>query len=94
MSSGKIVNNFQFGASNEFNLNVDFSYTEEDFVKFPFFLSIKLNQNDLEDILYRILRIHSFLKKNSSLSNHQRLDYCRIERGLMIQYLKEIVKKF
>ena len=93
MSSGKIINNFQFEKSNEFNLNVDFSYSQKNNLKIPFNFSIQLNRNDLEDILYRILMIHSFLKNNSRLSNDQRFDYCRIERELMIQYLKEIVKK-
>ena len=93
MSSGKIINNFQLEPSDRFNLNVDFSYKVESGIAFPFFFSRQLNKNNLEVVLNRIFKIHSFLKTNINLSNSQRLDYCKIERVLMIQYLKEIVKK-
>ncbi|MHA2431001.1 MAG: hypothetical protein ACXACC_08210 [Promethearchaeota archaeon] len=91
MSSGKILNNYQFKMSNEFDLSSDFIYKEENLISNP--LVLDPNINCLENILYRIIEIHFLLKNNSKLSNNQRLDYCKVERNLMIQYLKQVVRK-
>jgi len=77
--------------SNEFDLSSDFIYKEENLISNSLFLDP--NINSLENILYRIIEIHFLLKTNPKLSNNQRLDYCKAERNLMIQYLKEVVKK-
>jgi len=91
MSSGKILNNYQFKMSNEFDLSSDFIYKEENLISNP--LVLDPNINCLENILYRIIKIHFLLKNNPKLSNNQRLDYCKVERNLMIQYLKQVVRK-
>ncbi|MFW9947899.1 MAG: hypothetical protein ACFFBZ_14730 [Promethearchaeota archaeon] len=93
MSSGKILNTYQFNLSNEFGLKQDFIYKEENLISNPLVLDPKDNVNSLENLLYRIIEIHFLLKTNPKLSNNQRLDYCKIERNLMIQYLKQVVKK-
>ncbi|MFX0020508.1 MAG: hypothetical protein ACFFAK_02355 [Promethearchaeota archaeon] len=93
MSSGKILNTYQFKVSNEFDLSLDFIYKEENPISNPLVLDTKGNINSLENILYRIIEIHFLLKTNPKLSNNQRLDYCKAERNLMIQYLKKVVKK-
>ncbi|MFX1587849.1 MAG: hypothetical protein ACFFC1_06825 [Promethearchaeota archaeon] len=93
MSSGKILNTYQFKVSNEFDLNLDFIYKEENPISNPLVLDTKGNINSLENLLYRIFEIHFLLKTNLKLSNNQRLDYCKVERSLMIQYLKQVVKK-
>ncbi len=91
MSSGKILNTYQFKVSNKFDLSSDFIYKEENLISNPLVLEPYINS--LENILYRIIEIHFLLKTNPNLSNNQRLDYCKAERNLMIQYLKEVVKK-
>jgi hypothetical protein len=93
MSSGKILNAYQYKVNNEFNLNLDFIY-KEDYPINQLALDSKVNINSLNSLLYRIIEIHFLLKTNPKLSNNQRLDYCKVERDLMIQYLKQIVKKF
>ena len=94
MSSGKILNAYQYKVSNEFDLSLDFIYKEENPINNPLALDPKVNAHSLENLLYRIIEIHFLLKTNPKLSNNQRLDYCKVERDLMIQYLKQIVKKF
>ena len=91
MSSGKILNTYQYKMSNEFDLSSNFIYKEENLISSP--LVVDPNINSLENILYRIIEIHFLLKANPKLSNNQRLDYCKVERNLMIQYLKQVVKK-
>jgi len=91
MSSGKILNNYQFKMRNEFDLSSDFIYKEENLISNH--LILDPNINCLENILYRIIEIHFLLKNNPKLSNNQRLDYCKVERNLMIQYLKQVVRK-
>ena len=93
MSSGKILNTYQFKVSNEFDLSLDFIYKEENPISSLLVLDSKVNFNSLENLLYRIIEIHFLLKTNLKLSNNQRLDYCKVERSLMIQYLKQVVKK-
>lgn len=93
MSSGKILNTYQFKVSNEFDLSLDFIYKEENPISSLLVLDSKVNFNSLEKLLYRIIEIHFLLKTNLKLSNNQRLDYCKVERNLMIQYLKQVVKK-
>lgn len=94
MSSGRIFNNNYYGINSKFDFNVKHNYIQENFVENPLDFIVKIDINDLKDILYRIIEIHFFLKKNSDLSNKQKLSYCKIERNLMIHYIKEITKRF
>jgi len=93
MSSGKIINTHQYNSNNEFNLSIDFIYNEENLIHNRLILDPRANINILENLLHRIIEIHFLLKANPKLSNNQRLDYCKVERNLMIQYLKQVVKK-
>lgn len=93
MSSGKIFNNFYYGINSKLELNAKHHYIQERFVKNPLNLTVKLDNSNLKDILYRIIEIHFFLNKNSNLSNNQKIRYCKIERNLMIYYIKEIAKR-
>lgn len=93
MSSGKIINTHQYNSNSEFNLSIDFIYNEENLIDNCLILEPRANINSLENLLHRIIEIHFLLKTNPKLSNNQRLDYCKVERNLMIQYLKQVVKK-
>jgi hypothetical protein len=88
MSSGKILNTYEFKLSDEFDLSSDIIYKEGPLVIDPGF-----NVNSQDNLLYKIIEIHFLLKTNPKLTNNERLDYCRVERNLMIQYLKKVVKK-
>jgi len=89
MSSGKIIENFQIKVNNVLDYSpIDVNVTSNPLVSKP-----RGNIIDLENILFKIYEIHWFLKTNSKLSNNQRLDYCKAERTLMIEYLKMLVNK-
>ncbi|MFX0033176.1 MAG: hypothetical protein ACFE8V_07690 [Promethearchaeota archaeon] len=89
MSSGKIIENFQIKINNVLDYSpIDINVTSNPLVSKP-----KRGKMDLKNVLFKIYEIHWFLKTNSDLSNKQRLDYCKVERSLMIEYLKTIVNK-
>ena len=89
MSSGKIIENFQIKVNNV----LDYSPINVNFTSNPLVSKPKGSIMDLRNILFKIYEIHWFLKTNSDLSNKQRLDYCKMERSLMIEYLKTLVNK-
>ncbi|MFX0149037.1 MAG: hypothetical protein ACFE8E_14960 [Candidatus Hodarchaeota archaeon] len=89
MSSGKIIENFQIKINNVLDYSpIDINVTSNPLVSKP-----KGSKMNLRNILFKIYEIHWVLKTNSDLSNKQRLDYCKVERSLMIEYLKLIVNK-
>lgn len=89
MSSGKIIEDFQIEINNILDYNpIDVNVSSNPLVSKP-----RGSIIDLENILFKIYEIHWFLKTNSKLSNNQRLDYCKVERSLMIEYLKMLVNR-
>ncbi|MFW9771575.1 MAG: hypothetical protein ACFFFB_08090 [Candidatus Heimdallarchaeota archaeon] len=90
MSSGKIIENFQI----KVNDLLDYNTFEVKLTSNPLVSSSLGIKTDLENIFSKIYEIHWLLKANSQLSNNERLDYCKVERILMIKYLKKLVDKF
>lgn len=87
MSSGKILENYQINNYLDYDLNDQTLSLNRQIIK-----SQDINAK-LEKIMKKIYKIHWLLKKHSQLSNTLKLDYCKIERALMIDYLKHLIKE-
>ncbi len=59
------------------------------------YINLQPLDEDLYDILHKIMEIHLSLSNNKDklLSNNQIIDYCMLERYFMRKYLKKVIKK-
>ncbi len=59
------------------------------------YVNLQPLDEDLYDILHKVMEIHLSLSNNKDklLSNNQIIDYCMLERYFMRKYLKKVIKK-
>lgn len=59
------------------------------------YVNLQPLDEDLYDILHKVMEIHLSLSinKDKLLSNNQIIDYCMLERYFMRKYLKNVIKK-
>lgn len=59
------------------------------------YINLEPLDEDLYDILHKIMEIHLSLSNNKEklLNNNQIIDYCMLERYFMRKYLKKVIKK-
>jgi len=59
------------------------------------YVNLQPLDEDLYDILHKVMEIHLSLSHNKEklLSNNQIIDYCMLERYFMRRYLRKVVKK-
>ena len=59
------------------------------------YINLQPLDEDLYDILHKVMEIHLSLSNNKDklLSDNQIIDYCMLERYFMRKYLKKVIKK-
>ncbi|MFX1497815.1 MAG: hypothetical protein ACFFBH_09830 [Promethearchaeota archaeon] len=85
MISGRILENYQMRIIN---------YSESTPIDLNLIINPRKVEINLESIMDKIWSIHWLLKINSQFSNELKLDYCKIERTLMIEFLKMLVDRY
>lgn len=97
MSSGKL--DFNAGIRNDkFNTTIlysDIPYPTIDLETTwdPSLTNFSRINHELNEFYYKAFKIHLLLLRNENLSNHEKLEYCKIERNYIKLYLKAIMKK-